>query len=95
MSKDPPKIDLLTILPLFELHFGSIGHSGGAPWSTLDSKSAVLGRPWGHLGPQDPSKPPKDPQSPPQDPVKSRLGMFFEMFLGGFKEDFEHKVPRQ
>ena len=70
----PPKIDLLTILPLFELHFGSIGHSGGAPWPTLDSKSALLGRPWGHLGPKTPQSPPKTPESPPKTPPRAFWG---------------------
>jgi hypothetical protein len=84
----------LTILPLFELHFGSIGHSGGAPWSTLDSQSAVLGRPWGHLGPQDPPRPPEDPPKSAQGPSKSLFGMVFGVILMFFKEHFERKVPR-
>jgi hypothetical protein len=36
-------------LPL-GLHVGTLGLSGAAPWPTLDSQMALLGRPWGHLG---------------------------------------------
>ena len=92
--KDPPKIVFVIILPLFGATCRVHLALWGAPWLTLDSKSALLGRPWGHLGPQDPSKPPKDLPKSAQDPSKSLLWEFLEMILGSFSEDFKLPTPQ-